>query len=86
MMQVPCPFCGLRDETEFTYGGYPSPAPGPEASNATWAAYLFTRPLPDGPQDELWRHAHGCGQWFTLRRDPAKRSFAPSLDQEAVDG
>lgn len=81
-MQVPCPYCGPRDENEFTYGGQPQTAPAPQASDAAWAAYLFTRPQVSGPVDEVWCHTHGCGAWFSLRRDPSQRRFEPPAHQD----
>jgi len=70
MLQIECPWCGLRDEPEFSYGG-PSHVTRPtqEVSDAGWAEYLFTRANPKGVLRERWRHTFGCGQWFNLARD-----------------
>jgi sarcosine oxidase, subunit delta len=70
MMQLPCPWCGLRDENEFVCGGTTHiRRPGLGADDATWGAYLFFRENPRGVHRERWRHAFGCGQWFNLARD-----------------
>ncbi len=72
MMLIPCPWCGPRNETEFSYGGqagvsYPSePA---ALTDENWARYLFFRDNPEGRFDERWVHTHGCRRWFDLTRD-----------------
>ena len=70
MLQIPCPWCGVRDEEEFRFGG-PShvsrPATG--ASDAQLADYLFNRENPRGTHYERWHHAFGCGRWFNIARD-----------------
>ena len=72
MLLIPCPWCGERDEIEFSYGGqagvsYP---PDPAAlSDEEWAAWLFLRDNPKGRFAERWVHAQGCRRWFDLVRD-----------------
>jgi sarcosine oxidase subunit delta len=69
-MQIPCPWCGLRDEGEFVCAGTAHLARPPlDADGETWAHYLFFRENPKGPHAERWRHVHGCGQWFNLSRN-----------------
>jgi heterotetrameric sarcosine oxidase delta subunit len=74
MLLIPCPWCGERDEIEFSYGGqagvsYPS---DPDAlSDDDWAEYLFVRDNPKGVFRERWVHTHGCRQWFDLTRNTA---------------
>ena len=72
MLRIPCPCCGLRDETEFRYGGEANvrrPAEPGAADDVAWADYLFYRDNLRGPHRERWFHAFGCRQWFELRRD-----------------
>lgn len=72
MMRIPCPHCGLRDVTEFGYGGDANPRrpPDPDAcTDARWADYLYVRDNPRGPHDELWQHTAGCRRWIAVRRD-----------------
>jgi heterotetrameric sarcosine oxidase delta subunit len=72
MMQLPCPSCGIRDETEFTYGGAAHLVrPGVAVDDAGWAEFLYFRDNRKGVQAERWRHAGGCGQWFHAVRDTA---------------
>lgn len=72
MLQLTCPWCGPRDETEYHYGGeahvaYPE---DPAAlSDEEWAQYLFYRENPQGPFAERWAHAGGCRRWFNAVRD-----------------
>jgi sarcosine oxidase subunit delta len=69
MLQIKCPWCGVRDEPEFTFGGPSHVARPPyEASDAEWAAYLFARENPMGVHFERWLHTYGCGQWFNVAR------------------
>lgn len=70
MLRLDCPWCGLRDEPEFTFGGQSHVArPEPTVDDATWAAYLYVRDNPKGVHCERWCHAYGCGQWFNVARD-----------------
>ena len=72
MILVPCPWCGDRDEIEFSYGGqaeiaYPD---DPDAlTDEEWARFLFVRANPKGRFRERWVHTHGCRRWFDLTRD-----------------
>jgi sarcosine oxidase, subunit delta len=69
MLRIPCPYCGVRDEPEFTFGG-PSHLARPPltADDASWTAYLFERENPAGVHFERWSHSFGCGRWFNLAR------------------
>ena len=49
MMQLPCPYCGVRDEDEFRFGGQSHiTRPDLNCSDAEWADYLFNRENPKG--------------------------------------
>jgi sarcosine oxidase, subunit delta len=70
MMQLRCPWCGVRDENEFVCGGTTHISRPPlVADDAVWGEYLFFRDNPKGVHLERWRHAFGCGQWFNVARD-----------------
>jgi sarcosine oxidase subunit delta len=72
MLLIPCPHCGERPEREFAYGGEAGiarPRDPAAASDQDWAAFLHVRTNPRGPHLERWRHVHGCGRFFNLRRD-----------------
>jgi heterotetrameric sarcosine oxidase delta subunit len=84
-MQINCPFCGPRNETEFTYGGPVGPdRPDPEkATDAEWVEYLTFVPNPAGPVQERWWHSKGCGTWFSIWRDTRTHDIlagAPDAD------
>ena len=74
MMQLTCPWCGPRDETEYHYGGQahvPYPENPDDLSDEEWAEYLFFRDNPKGPFAERWSHSVGCRRWFNVVRDTA---------------
>ncbi len=72
MLSIPCPWCGPRDEIEFTYGreadvAYPK---DPYAlSDEEWAKFLFYRDNTMGLLAEQWNHHSGCRRWFKVLRD-----------------
>ncbi|MFO1350936.1 MAG: sarcosine oxidase subunit delta [Gammaproteobacteria bacterium] len=72
MLLIHCPWCGPREETEFSYGGEAHIARPPEPyalSDEQWADYLYYRRNPKGKHREQWCHAHGCRRWFNVERD-----------------
>ena len=66
-LRIPCPRCGDRAFTEFTYGGEvrPTEAADPDADFAR----VYLRANVAGIQSERWFHVMGCRRWLTLRRD-----------------
>ncbi|MEP7247543.1 MAG: sarcosine oxidase subunit delta [Gammaproteobacteria bacterium] len=76
MMQIDCPFCGQRDETEFAYGGEAHLArPALDVDDKAWTEYLYFRNNVKGLHAERWRHTRGCGQWFNALRNTATHRF-----------
>ena len=74
MLQIDCPYCGPRDETEFSNGGeahIERPKTPDQLSDAEWADYVFMRTNSKGPYAERWVHSHGCRRWFNVLRDTA---------------
>jgi sarcosine oxidase subunit delta len=72
MFLIQCPWCGPREEIEFSYGGEadrPRPTDPGSLTDQEWAEYLFMRRNPRGEHRERWNHAAGCRRWFTLARD-----------------
>ena len=72
MLLIPCPHCGARDVTEFTYGGDANvrrPADPAALNDEQWAAYVYLRDNPRGRHVELWQHSAGCRRWITITRD-----------------
>jgi sarcosine oxidase subunit delta len=69
MMELPCPWCGRRDEVEFVCGGTTHiERPPLTANDRQWTEYLYFRDNPKGVHLERWRHQFGCGQWFNVAR------------------
>lgn len=78
MLLIRCPWCGERDQTEFSYGGEADlvvPTNQDELSDAKWGDYLFFRKNPKGVHAEQWVHTAGCRQWFRARRDTVTYQF-----------
>ena len=72
MLLINCPYCGPRDESEFSHGGeahIARPADPDALDDDAWADYLFMRTNPKGTHLERWCHSEGCRRWFNVRRD-----------------
>ncbi len=71
-MRIPCPYCGLRDLSEFlSLGESPGARPDPAAADAArrFFDYVYLRDNPAGRSEEYWYHASGCRSWLKLVRD-----------------
>ncbi|WP_421925986.1 sarcosine oxidase subunit delta [Neoaquamicrobium sediminum] len=80
MQLFSCPFCGERDETEFTFcaeAGKTRPEPAAEVSADAWARYLHFDHNPKGATREVWLHAT-CGEFFLMERDTVSHAVAGS--------
>ena len=78
MLQIPCPWCGRRDESEFHQGGEAHivrPKAPDKLSDAEWADYLFMRKNTKGVFLECWLHRLGCRRWFNAARDTASNEI-----------
>lgn len=51
MQQINCSFCGLRDQSEFTYVREMAPVPVLDARTADWQRYVYDR---DNPAARTW--------------------------------
>lgn len=71
MQQIDCPWCGKRNETEFTCVGelVRRPQDALNASDEEWTDYLYFRDNLKGVHREVWRHTFGCRQWFEADRN-----------------
>ncbi len=72
MFQIECPWCGPRDQMEFSSAGeahVQRPADPDALTDEQWADYLFMRRNPRGRHYEQWVHAHGCRRFFNVIRD-----------------
>ena len=85
MLRIPCPFCGLRDQVEFQFGGESQierPENPEQASDAEWADYMFYRENPKGIHYERWVHNFGCRQWFNLARDTVTHEITEAFPMD----
>ena len=85
MLEIECPYCGKRAETEFTWGGEANvtrPRLGNPTTDQAWADYLFFRDNKKGEVRERWRHVHGCRQWFILVRSTTDHTI---IETSAID-
>ena len=72
MLLIRCPWCGEREEVEFSYGGQARiayPAEPAALTDEQWGEWLFVRDNPKGAFAERWVHTHGCRRWFDVDRD-----------------
>ena len=72
MFVINCPWCGARDQTEFSCHGEAHivrPKKPETQSEADWGAYVFYRKNPKGDHFERWVHSHGCKKWFNAKRN-----------------
>ncbi|MER8543332.1 sarcosine oxidase subunit delta [Mesorhizobium sp. M1334] len=87
MLRIPCPVCGLRDETEFNYGEDASVRRPDmdETDQKIWHDYVFIRDNPRGPHKEYWHHVSGCRQWIVVDRDTLTHEiFGSALAREVA--
>jgi sarcosine oxidase subunit delta len=75
-LQIPCPHCGFRDFTEFSFGGEVRELESPDPARDFERVFLHDNA--PGPQRERWFHAYGCRRWFTITRDTVTNQIADS--------
>ena len=69
MIQIPCPYCGLRNANEFASTGEVKPRPDvATATPAVWRAYLYDHTNPEGWVTEGWYHRAGCRKFLVVER------------------
>jgi sarcosine oxidase subunit delta len=64
-----CPNCGVREVTDFGYGGELNTRPTGAPSLRELSEYNYFRRNVAGVQREWWNHRSGCGDWFVAERD-----------------
>lgn len=72
MLLIQCPWCGERDQTEFSAHGQAHiarPLNTQELTDTQWGDYVFFRDNTKGVQCERWTHDYGCRRWFNAVRD-----------------
>ncbi len=93
MLMIPCPWCGPRDESEFTYGGdaeRPMPLLDGTATQADWQAFVHKRANRKGEHREFWYHGFGCEQWIRVKRNTVTHEISGAtiagVEKEADHG
>ena len=66
-LMVPCPHCGWRPSTEFSWGGELRDVEAQDVES-DFARVVLPRNTA-GVQEERWFHLLGCRRWTTARRD-----------------
>jgi heterotetrameric sarcosine oxidase delta subunit len=85
VLLIPCPWCGVRAQIEFSYGGDATlKRPAVDASEAQWVQFVFLRDNPAGPHEELWQHSAGCRQWLRVSRDTLTHEILKSAPAVAA--
>ena len=84
MLQLCCPWCGVRDETEFRYRGDATVVrPPADAPVEEFAAYLYRRVNSYGWHREWWLHAGGCRMLFQVERHTLTHELRSVMSHEA---
>ena len=80
-MLIPCPVCGLRDHSEFSYEGDATVTrPALEETDAAaWAAFVYDRANPMGRHREFWQHVHGCRHFLEIERDTLTHAMSGAV-------
>lgn len=81
MLLIECPWCGERDESEFSYAGeahIARPLETEKLSDEEWANYLFLRKNTKGLHREQWNHAVGCRRYFNVVRNTVSYKISGS--------
>jgi heterotetrameric sarcosine oxidase delta subunit len=85
--QLTCPNCGVREVTDFGFGGEVSPRPKSHPSFRELNAYNYFRRNVAGVQREWWYHRSGCRAWFIAERNTVTNEVLfTALPQDAPGG
>lgn len=75
-----CPNCGVREVTDFGYGGEIASRPKADPTWRELNAYNYFRRNVAGRHREWWYHRAGCRAWFIAERDTVTNEvFSTSL-------
>jgi heterotetrameric sarcosine oxidase delta subunit len=78
MLIIDCPWCGRREQPEFSCHGQAHivrPEEPDQLSDEQWGDYVFFRDNTKGIHYERWVHSHGCRRWFNAVRDTVSDEF-----------
>ena len=87
MLIIPCPYCGPRDHSEFTYVGDAARTRPPLGAEAEAVHdWVYLRDNPRGPHLEFWQHNAGCRAFIKVLRDTAShRILATGLPHDTLN-
>ncbi len=84
MFLIPCPHCGPRAQTEFSYGGDARRTrPTEDAGADAWFDFTYVRDNPKGPHREYWQHVGGCRAWIAVERDTVTHEILSATPAKA---
>lgn len=84
MLRINCPHCGVRDETEFRFGGETGVVRPTGSDCGDWVRYLYLRRNVVGEQTERWLHVSGCLRWLEVRRDTRTNTILAVREASSV--
>ena len=85
MLYIKCPYCGLRSQNEFAYGGdgtVKRPALNKEISDVEWNNFVYNRKSQRGKHIALWHHISGCRQWIKVQRDTVTHEIFKTVEAD----
>lgn len=92
MFIIDCPWCGKREQIEFTAHGeahIARPEHPEQLTDAQWGDYVFFRSNVKGIHYERWVHSHGCRRWFNVVRntltDQIHGTYKPGEPRPEID-
>ena len=89
MLRIPCPWCGVRDESEFRYRGDATrQRPAGDAGIDAFNAYVYERDNPRDWHSEWWLHVAGCRRLLKVVRHTLTheiRSVEPGADPQGAE-
>ena len=88
-----CPNCGVREVTDFGFGGEVTKRPKERPSQRELNEYNYFRRNVAGVQREWWYHGSGCRAWFLAERDTRTNEVlwtavpeeAPPVERQEAD-
>jgi len=89
MLRIPCPWCGVRDESEFRYRGDATRRrPPADAGVDAFNAYVYERDNPCDWHSEWWLHVAGCRRLLRVVRHTLTheiRSVEAAADPQSAE-
>ncbi len=88
MLIIDCPWCGRREQPEFSCHGQAHivrPEEPDQLTDEQWGDYVFFRDNTKGIHYERWVHTHGCRRWFNAVRDTVSDEFLATYKPGEVE-